>query len=155
MSYFCTSRYVLHGRRFIFAQMNNSKDRIFLRLVYKGRTQPRIEISQASKMFVLFPLHLRNLLGFRAPLWSHSWKNEVECTCQQNRHFVYHRGDPFSEKMYHSQFLLWVELSAPTLSYVLNTHKFASKIIHPLHNENSCYQPMVSDIFLENYIFLI
>lgn len=48
--------------------MNNSKDRIFLRLVYEVETRPRIEISKASKMFVLFPLHVRNVAGFQGSI---------------------------------------------------------------------------------------
>lgn len=35
MIYSCTLKYMLSGRRFIFVQMNNSEDRISLRLVYK------------------------------------------------------------------------------------------------------------------------
>lgn len=56
---------MLSGGRFIFVQMNNSEDRISLEISLQSEDfDPRIEISRASKMFVLFPLGIRNVVGF-------------------------------------------------------------------------------------------
>ena len=105
------------GGRFIFAQMNNSEDRISVRLVYRVKTlTPGLKFLGHQRCLCCFLYISEMWLGFSASLWTQSWKKEVECMNQQKRHIIYFRCYLFSKKICSPQLLLWVGLITPTLS---------------------------------------